>query len=240
MMEGWDLDKVKELKAQYEAAGVTSTTSYRFLDSLVHAGQPPRGGGIAWLQQLLDQGAPSDIGAVAARAEQLAAEMPTFCLGGLSASILRRGRVEEWQRVTLDEAEAALAKGWRTLTPDEIRILSMLYEVGHARSNWWWSSRTAVWRRFLAIEKVITSGTILQADFEFMVKHFGPAYRELTKPTFKLGDLVRVRDIDGKDLGRGVISSEPKIRYTHVAYDVIVSDRGLITAARDNIMKRLK
>ena len=56
-MEGWDLDKVKALKAQYEAAGVTTTSSYNFLSSIVHAGTPPRGRGITWLQQLLEQGA---------------------------------------------------------------------------------------------------------------------------------------------------------------------------------------
>jgi hypothetical protein len=45
-MEGWDLEKVKELKGQYEAAGVTSTSSYNFLSSIVQAGTPPRGRGI--------------------------------------------------------------------------------------------------------------------------------------------------------------------------------------------------
>lgn len=41
-MEGRDLDKVKALKSQYEAAGVVTISSYRFLDSIVHAGILPR------------------------------------------------------------------------------------------------------------------------------------------------------------------------------------------------------
>ena len=96
-MEGWDLEKVKELKGQYEAAGVTSTSSYNFLSSIVQAGTPPRGRGIGWLQQLLAQGSPSDIRSVIARAEHLHKEVFTADLERVIQMIKSSGRVEKWQ-----------------------------------------------------------------------------------------------------------------------------------------------
>ena len=238
-MEGWDLEKVKELKAQYEAAGVTSTSSYRFLDSIVHAGQPPRGRGITWLQQLLEQGAPSDISKVVARLAFLSAEMPTADLSRIPQMIQNSGRIEQWQHEKIEAVEAAYAKGWKELTSEERFVLELLKVVGTNRRSWWYN-RPAQQRRFDLIFSALGQGNrMMQADFEFVTELFGPAFRELTKPSFTEGDLVRVKS-RMPQVVLGVVTSPPKVVGDDVCYDILAGDVGIITVARDKLLKRLK
>lgn len=241
-MEGWDLDKVKVLKAQYEAAGVVTTSSYRFLDSIVHAGIPPRGRGISWLQQLLDQGPPSDIKRVLERAKHLQAEVPTADLENVIRMIQNSGRVETWQHEKIDEAEAALEKGWRTLSPEDHIIIGFLIDIGDAR-RYWWNNRPSQARRFTSIKKErAENDRIMQADFEFITELFGPAYRELCKPSFETGDLVRVKRLirNSNSPLLGVITAGPRVSGDDVAYDVLTGEEGIITVQREYILKRLK
>lgn len=240
-MEGWDLDKVKELKAQYEAVGATSTSSYHFLSSIVQAGTPPRGRGIGWLQQLLVQGSPGDIRSVIARAEHLHKEVFTADLERIIQMIKSSGRVEKWQHEKIDAVEAALEKGWVEVTPEQLTVLRQIQEVAKGRRTWW-ANRAAQGRRFMLIYSSLSqSNRMLQADFDFITELFGPAYRELTKPSFKEGDLVKVKrrfHPDGSLLG--VITAGPKVRGEDIAYDVLTGDEGIISVARSNLLKRLK
>lgn len=240
-MEGWDLEKVKELKAQYEAAGVTTTSSYNFLSSIVHAGTPPRGRGITWLQQLLEQGAPSDISKVLARLDRLIKEVPTADMDRFPQMIRNSGRVDRWQHEKIDEAEAALEKGWMEVTPEQIAVLQQIQEVAKGRRTWW-ANRAGQHRRFILIYSSLSqSNRMLQADFDFITGLFGPAYRELTKPSFAEGDLVKVKRRFHPDGGLlGVITAGPKIRGEDVAYEVLTGDEGIISVARPNLLKRLK
>jgi hypothetical protein len=241
-MEGWDLEKVKELKAQYEAAGVTSTSSYHFLSSIVHAGAPPRGRGITWLQQLLASGAPSDINAMLARAERLHKEVFTADLERIIQMIKSSGRVEKWQHEKIDAVEAALEKGWIDLTPERLAVLLQIQEISKGRRIWW-ANRPSQHRRFMLIYSGLThqSGRMLQADVDFVTELFGPAYRELTKPSFVEGDLVKVKRRFHPDGGLlGVVISGPAVRGEDVVYDVLAGDEGIISVARPNLMKRLK
>lgn len=240
-MEGWDLDKVRELKAQYEAAGVTTTSSYNFLSSIVQAGSPPRGRGITWLQQLLEQGPPSDISKVLTRVERLIKEVPTCDMERFPQMIRSSGRVEKWQHEKIDAAEAALEKGWRDLAPSELAVMQSLIAIADAR-RYWWINRASQHRRYLLIKDILLkSGRIMQADFEFVTGLFGPAYRELTKPSFAEGDLVKVKGSPrsgGSQLG--VITSAPKVKGDDVAYDVLIGEAGIVTVERDLLLKRLK
>ena len=238
-MEGWDLDKVKVLKGQYEAAGVVTTSSYRFLDSIVHAGVPPRGRGISWLQQLLEQGPPSDIKRVLERAKHLQAEVPTADLENIIRMIQNSGRVETWQHEKIDQAEAALEKGWVEVTPEQIVVLRQIQELGEHRHAWW-MNRAAQHRRFRLIYSGLSqSNRMLQADFDFITELFGPAYRELTKPSFAEGDLVRVKSQTPRVI-LGVVTSPPRVAGYDICYDILAGDVGIIPVARDKLLKRLK
>lgn len=240
-MEGWDLDKVKTLKAQYEAARVVTTSSYRFLDSIVHAGVPPRGRGITWLQQLLEQGPPSDIGRVLERAKHLQAEVPTADLENIIRMIQGSGRVETWQHEKIDQTEAALEKGWRPLAPEDMVILDSLFAIGAARRHWW-NNRPGQARRWTLIKHELTAnGRMMQADFEFITELFGPDYRELSNPSFAEGDLIRVKrrfKTDGPLLG--VITAGPRVIDDGVGYEVLTGDEGIIVVQREYLLKRLK
>lgn len=240
-MEGWDLEKVKKLKEQYEAAGVTSTSSYRFLDSIVHSGQPPRGRGILWLQQLLDQGAPIDISAVLARLAVVIADVPTADLNRIPQMIQNSGRVEQWQIEKIEEAEAAYAKGMKAVSPEERGVLMQLQKIGKHRRIWW-RNRPAMHRRFERIYDALSQDNrMMQADFEFITELFGPAFRELTKPSFAEGDLVKVKRLFQEGGGiLGVVTSPPKVVGDDVCYDILAGDVGIITVARDKLLKRLK
>lgn len=240
-MEGWDLEKVKVLKGQYEAAGVTTTSSYNFLSSIVQAGSPPRGRGIGWLQQLLDQGPPSDINKVLARVDVLRKEVFTADLERIYSMIKSSGRVETWQHEKIDEVEAALEKGWAEVTPEQLFVLQQIQEISKRRTAWW-MGRPAQYRRFVLIYSGLAQNNrILQADLDFIAGLFGPAYRELTNPTFAEGDLVKVKrwfHPDGALLG--MVMSGPTARGEDVAYDVLAGEDGIISVARTNLMKRLK
>lgn len=238
-MEGWDLEKVKELKAQYEAAGVTSTSSYNFLSSIVQAGTPPRGRGIGWLQQLLAQGSPGDIRSVIARAEHLHKEVFTADLERIILMIKSSGRVDKWQHEKIDAVEAALEKGWVEVTPEQIVVLRQIQEVAKGRHTWW-MNRAAQHRRFMLIYGGLSqSNRMLQADFDFITELFGPAYRELTKPSFAEGDLVRVKSRTPRVI-LGVVTSPPKVVGDDICYDILAGDVGIIPVARDKLLKRLK
>ena len=53
-----DLEVVKEPAAQYKEAGLGDTRSGRFLSDLSSSGVAPRGGGVTWLQALVENGDP--------------------------------------------------------------------------------------------------------------------------------------------------------------------------------------
>ncbi len=55
------LDQVRELAARYDESGLGSTSSGRFLRSIVNAGVMPRGGGMNWLSDLISKGNPQNV-----------------------------------------------------------------------------------------------------------------------------------------------------------------------------------
>jgi hypothetical protein len=83
------------------------------------------------------------------------------------------------------------------------------------------------------------SNRMLQADFDFITELFGPAYRELTKPSFAEGDLVRVKSQTPQVI-LGVVTSPPRVVGYDICYDILAGDVGIIPVARDKLLKRLK
>lgn len=240
-MEGWNLEKVKALKEQYEAAGVTSSSSYRFLSSLVQEGKPPRGRGIAWLQSLLIAGPPGDIKVILTRIDRIRQVSNAPDLDRISQMLKSSGRIESWQLKKIEEAEADLEKGHMEVTPEKLNILMQIHEIGKHRHTWW-VNRPAQHRRFTRIfDDLSRSNQMLLSDFDFITGLFGPAYRELTNPTFAVGDLVKIkrRYYSGVDL-LGVVTTSPKVRRDAVVYEVLTSDEGIIFVERDFLSKRLK
>ncbi len=55
------MDQVRELAARYDESGLGSTSSGRFLRSIVNAGVLPRGGGMSWLSDLISKGNPQNV-----------------------------------------------------------------------------------------------------------------------------------------------------------------------------------
>jgi hypothetical protein len=176
---------------------------------------------------------------VIARAEHLHKEVFTADLERIIQMIKSSGRVEKWQHEKIDAVEAALEKGWVEVTPEQLTVLRQIQEVGKHRHSWW-MNRASQHRRFMLIYGGLSqSNRMLQADFDFITELFGPAYRELTKPSFAEGDLVRVKSLTPQVI-LGVVTSPPRVVGYDICYDILAGDVGIIPVARDKLLKRLK
>jgi hypothetical protein len=233
-MEGWDLEKVKELAGQYNAAGLGDTSSGRFLSSLVAAAAPPRGNGVRWLADLLAKGDPRRFKVQLDEVLQLAAACPTLDLAPLVRSLQRGEPLVDWQKKTLEEARAQAQEPCIELTPEEGRILRELCVMKVTRSAFYWGSRPGISARLDRIfNRFGADHPIRRSDFDYACDQFGPAVREMRNPTFKQGDLVSVPG----DL-IGMVVSEPFAGST-VLYDILVNGK-VVSFPLASLRKRIK
>ena len=220
-MEGWDLEKVKELAEQYNAAGLRNTSAGNFLNSLVTEARPPRGGGIVWLKNIMDKGDPGRFTGLLKEVEELQRSCPTLQLVPIMRTLGRGDPLPDWQVERLEEARKLSQEPLIELTPEEIHIAQSLQSIISSRSSFYWSSRPAIYQRIRAvIERITTYMPIRRSDLDYLFEQFGPAVREMRKPKFAVGDLVG--HVGGE---AGLVTSEPYVDGSAIYYNVLISGK---------------
>jgi hypothetical protein len=207
----WNHDTVIELADGYRALGLEKSSAGRFICSIAQSGEAPRGRGISWLEEIVKQGLPCSL-------EQrdflfTAAEAwPTLGLRRVADSLQSTGTLEDWQRGLIDKACEELATGPLELNEPLRQLLLGLQDVYIARGNSYWAGRPAIARRLEIIFKELKKESdrkLLNADYHFLTGAFGPAWREMSKPTFQPGDLCfnmqgePLMIVSGPTLGHG-------------------------------------
>lgn len=220
-MEGWDLEKVKELAAQYNAAGLGSTSTGVFLNSLATEGRPPRGGGIPWLQSIIAKGDPGRFKGLLQEVEELQRNCPTLQLVSIMRSLGRGDPLADWQLTRVEEARKLSQEPLIELTAEEIHIVKNLQCIISSRSSFYWASRPAIYQRIRAIcEQIEKCVQIRRSDLDYLFEQFGPAVREMRSPKFKVGDLVGHVGGDA-----GLVTSEPYVDGSSIYYNVLISGK---------------
>ncbi len=220
-MQGWNHQAVRELAIAYEEQGLGATSSGRFLRELAWSGEPPRGRGIEWLNELLARGVPCVRGELDLL-RSLHDKHPSL-KGGLWSAIksLESGEtgrgLEDWHREVIATAEKDLAAGWIPCTPELKELIDQMHSYCCGLSSYYWGGRTGIWRRLSYIfDHAKLHDTILKADVDFVASNCGKAWRELEEPSYKRGDLTWLQ---GERTPYIVVSS-PRVQGGGIVYGV--------------------
>lgn len=182
---------VIELAQSYRDLGLSVTAAGRFICSLADNGEQPRGRGVEWLEKLLKSGPPCtreqyDF------LKKASVEWPSLGLTDILRTLERSGQLDDWQREAVTDAQAAVAGGPLELNEPLREMLLNLKHAYTGRGSFYWAGRARQARRLQTIFKELEKGEgfkLLNADFDFLTGQFGPAWREMSKPTFNPGDL---------------------------------------------------
>lgn len=235
----FDREAVKLLSASYAAAGLAETRAGRFLAD-VAAGADPRGGGQAWLADLLRQGDPGPNVQLAAELGKLMDTYPSL-YDRLSTLQKRLGSpfgMPEWGTEVIEAARRSVASGVWTPTVEELEFVETCERLCSVYSPYYWSQRQGIHSRVKTICFCAVSGkTLLNADRTFLEKTFAAQIRKLREPKFKQGDLVFVNRPGGRI--PGLITGSPRIGHEGVVIPVL-ADGSVQECQYDTIKKRLK
>ena len=135
-----DLEVVKALAAQYKEAGLGDTRSGRFLSDLATSGVAPRGGGVTWLQALVENGDPRPSVLLAAEMSALLpsaggdARYLTNIINRLSAG----NKARDWELEVIGRVRGRGVTPAVALTDEQVSVLnSVTLQVRNAHGMYW-------------------------------------------------------------------------------------------------------
>jgi len=135
-----DLEAVKTLAAQYKEAGLGDSRNGRFLSDLASSGTDPRGGGVTWLQALVENGDPRPSVVLAS---EMAALLPIA--GGDSrylTNIINRlgagNKARDWELEVIGRVRGRSVSSAMPITEEQISVLaSVALQVRNANGMYW-------------------------------------------------------------------------------------------------------
>jgi hypothetical protein len=196
-MDNWNHGEVVALANQWQEAGLSDTTSGRFLRSLADTATPPRGRGVDWLVGLIKQGDPRPNVLLGKEIEKL---VPLA--GGNSASLsriasdLKNGRaMPSWGYDFLARVKQGIISGDlpRDLTESERDLMSSLSIYKSGQSHVYWSRRPGTSNKLDKIFQMAARGEKLSnADVTYVKECFKKVVRQIENPDYPPGSIAQV------------------------------------------------
>lgn len=192
-----DLEVVKVLAAQYKEAGLGDTRSGRFLSDLATSGVAPRGGGVTWLQALVENGDPRPSVLLAAEMSALLpsaggdARYLTNIISRLSAG----NKARDWELEVIGRVRGRGVTPAVPLTDEQVSVLnSVTLQVRNAHGMYW-ARRPGVKDKAERITRdAMTTGTIHPDDWSWIQDKFKGTIRAVNTTAGDDGQIRFYRD----------------------------------------------
>lgn len=180
------MDQVRELADRYEQCGLGSSSSGRFLRSIVNESRMPRGRGIVWLDELIRKGAPANVAGLVTEVEDLINRSNRDDTKGILQGLLGRIRagydLSEYQKATLDRLRKQVNEALPDLEldPSQVQLLHGLIARKRCMSPYYWAARPAISNR---LDDIFTRWTLEKKvspdDWSFLNEKFKTCVNDL-------------------------------------------------------------
>jgi hypothetical protein len=234
----WNHDEVSSLAKKWNEAGLSNTSSGRFLNDLAAKGKPPMGRGISWLMDLLEKGDPRpwvELGkAVADLAPKAGTDAETVM--NIARHLSNGDPLKDWHREVIERVKGKILQGGqRVPTPQDKELARSLENYKAGQSPFYWAHRSGSSNKIDRIIRVINSGgEICDDDINYLRSNFKGVVRELDSADHPVGCL---RWIEGAAMYSGaghritgvvacIVMSKPFVDNAHrvVSVNVMVND----------------
>lgn len=239
MSEGFDWGPVDAKHAQFVELGITDTWGARFLTSLVTTRQPPRGGGIGILEEILK----TDLDQVRADLARLLplqgkAGVDEDWLSELIFKVKKGNPLKTWHFQRLETIERKVATPEGAASEHMYDLVDKIRLLAKRRSSWYWGQRSSQYRRMKTIFVAAENREGLQtADIEWLISLFKGDMAELNNSKHKVGDLCFTRSGE-----MAMVVSDPYVHSEQycVVHDVLINGVVVPHSATSLLKRKLK